>query len=106
MEPKQNIVALVQARMNSSRLPGKVLKKIGTIPSLELLLHRLQKSKLIDEIVVVTSINPADDSLYEMVKNLGFHCSRGSENNVLQRYIDAIQKTLAKPLLGSLVIVH
>ena len=99
MEPKQNIVALVQARMNSSRLPGKVLKKIGTIPSLELLLHRLQKSKLIDEIIVVTSINPADDSLYEMVTNLGFHCSRGSENNVLQRYIDAIQKTLAKTIV-------
>ena len=99
MEPKQNIIAIVQARMNSSRLPGKVLKKIGNMSSLELLLLRLKKSKLIDKIVVATSINPVDDILYEMVIDLGFHCSRGSENNVLQRYIDTIEKSPAKTIV-------
>ena len=63
MEKKQNIVAIVQARMSSNRLPGKVLKMLGDMPALELLLRRLQKSTLIDKIIVATSTNSEDDKL-------------------------------------------
>ena len=99
MEKKQNIVAIVQARMNSNRLPGKVLKMLGDMPALELLLRRLQKSTLIDKIIVATSTNSEDDKLKQIVVNLGFDCFRGSENDVLGRCIQAIKSTPAKTIV-------
>ena len=99
MEKKQNIVAIVQARMNSNRLPGKVLKMIGDMPALELLLRRLQKSTLIDKIIVATTTNSEDDQLKQIVVNLGFDCFRGSENDVLGRCIQAIKSTPAKTIV-------
>ena len=86
------IVAIVQARMGSSRLPGKVLKLINGIPVIELLLLRLSKSKLVDQIVVATSDAVADIRLSDHVKNLGFSCSQGSENDVLERFYDAAKQ--------------
>ena len=86
------IVAIVQARMGSSRLPGKVLKPINGIPVIELLLLRLSKSELVDQIVVATSNTDADIRLVEHVEKLGFSCSQGSENDVLERYYDAAKK--------------
>ena len=53
----QNIVAIIQARLNSVRLPGKVLKQINGIPAIECLFKRLSKSKYLDNIVVATSKN-------------------------------------------------
>ena len=83
------VVAIVQARMGSSRLPGKVMKLINGIPIIELLLLRLSKSKLIDEIVVATSHSNKDIPLIEHIKTLGFTSFQGSENDVLKRFFNA-----------------
>jgi glutamate-1-semialdehyde 2,1-aminomutase len=80
------VVALVQARMGSTRFPGKVLEPIIGRPMIELLLIRLFQSNKLDEIIVVTSKNPENDHLQIVVESLGFKCYRGSEENVLNRF--------------------
>ncbi len=82
-------VAIVQARMGSTRLPNKVMKKINGVPMIELLLARLSQSKELDQILVATSIDPKNIPLVEHVKSLGFACEQGSENDVLERYVNA-----------------
>ena len=64
------VVAIVQARMNSSRLPGKVMKLISGYPMIDLLLKRLSRSKLIDQVVVATSLDERNNDLSEHVKSL------------------------------------
>ena len=86
------VVALVQARMGSTRLPDKVMKPIGGIPMIELLLSRLSKSKEIDQIIVATSVDARNLSLVEHVRKLGYACEQGSENDVLDRYVQAAKK--------------
>jgi glutamate-1-semialdehyde 2,1-aminomutase len=86
------IVALVQARMGSTRLPNKVMKPIAGIPMIELLLTRLAKSKEIDQIVVATSVDERNITLVEHVRMLGYTCEQGSENDVLERYAQAAEK--------------
>ena len=81
-----NIVAIVQARMGSSRLPGKVLKSIGYKSSIEILLLRLSNSKKLNSICVATSVNPENDILCEELNNIGYDFFRGSEDDVLERY--------------------
>lgn len=83
------IVAVVQARMGSTRLPNKVMKPIGDKSIIQILLARLSKSRHVNQILVATSIDPRNDVLSEHVESLGFHCFRGSETDVLRRYIDA-----------------
>lgn len=83
------IVAIVQARMGSTRLPNKVMKPIGDKSMIQILLSRLSKSRYINQIIVATSTDLRNDVLSEHVESLGFHCFRGSESDVLQRYIDA-----------------
>ena len=80
------IVAIVQARMGSSRLPGKMLKKIVGKTVIEILLTRLKKSKFINEIIVATSVKCENDPLVNEVERLGFNCFRGSELDVLDRF--------------------
>ena len=79
------ITALVQARVGSTRLPGKVLKRIVNRSVIDLLLTRLSISKKIDQIVVVTSENTRDNKLKDEVQSLGFECFMGSEDDVLKR---------------------
>ena len=86
------IVALVQARMGSTRLPNKVMKLIGDIPMIELLLTRLAHSKEIDQIIVATSVDARNLPLVAHVQSLGFSCEQGSENDVLDRYVVAAKK--------------
>lgn len=86
------IVALVQARMGSTRLPNKVMKPIGGIPMIELLLSRLSKAKELDQIVVATSVDVRNQPLVEHVQKLGYACEQGSENDVLGRFVQAAQK--------------
>ena len=81
------VVALVQARTGSVRLPQKVLKPILNKPMIELLLARLSRSTELDEIVVATSKEKSDDKLESTVESLGFKCTRGSEKDVLDRNI-------------------
>lgn len=89
---KKNIVCLIQARMRSTRLPGKILMKINGIPMIILQVNVLKKSKLLDKIVVITTNNSADDILVENLEKNKVEYFRGSENNVLKRYFDAATK--------------
>ena len=83
------VVALVQARMGSTRLPGKVLKSITGKPMIELLLARLSQSSELSEIIVATSEENKNDQLQSVVESLGYKCTRGSENNVLSRFYES-----------------
>lgn len=83
---------ILQARVLSTRLPGKILLPFyedHTI--LGLLLDRLGKADLGLPIVVATSQNPADDPIVALCQKKGVHCFRGNENDVLQRFIDAAE---------------
>lgn len=80
------IIALVQARMSSTRLPGKVLADLCGIPMLSVLLHRLRQTQGIDEIVVATTTDPSDDTLVDWLTSHGVLFFRGSENDVLDRF--------------------
>lgn len=86
------VVAIIQARMGSTRLPGKVLKLILGKPMLERMLERVKQAKLLDTIVVATTINPADDPITQLTDHLGISSFRGSETNVLDRYYQAAKK--------------
>ena len=65
------VVAFVQARMGSTRLPNKVMKPIGGIPMIELLLSRLSQAKEVDQVVVATSVDDRKQPLVEHVRNIG-----------------------------------
>lgn len=83
------VVAIVQARMGSTRLPNKVMKLINGMTVIEILLKRLSKSKFIDEIIVATSDNKINDTLSDHINSNGIICYRGSEDNVLERFVKA-----------------
>jgi glutamate-1-semialdehyde 2,1-aminomutase len=83
------VLAIVQARMGSIRLPNKVMKPINGIPLIELLLSRLAKAKEVDQIIVATSIHERNLPLVTHVQKLGYLCEQGSENDVLDRYLQA-----------------
>lgn len=83
------VVAIVQARMGSTRLPNKVMKPIDGIPMIEVLLARLARANEVNEIVVATSADPRNQPLADHVNALGYKCYRGSENDVLDRYVQA-----------------
>ena len=86
------VVALVQARMGSTRLPNKVMKTVNEIPMIGLLLGRLARAKEVDQIIVVTSIDERNKPLVEYVQKLGYTCEKGNENDVLDRYLQAAKK--------------
>jgi len=86
LENKDKLVAVVQSRMSSSRLPGKVMKEICGKPMLLLMLERLSQAKLIDEIVVATTTNPNDDVIFELAKKNGYSVFRGDEFDCLDRH--------------------
>ncbi|MFX0055462.1 MAG: cytidylyltransferase domain-containing protein [Candidatus Hermodarchaeota archaeon] len=88
---KTKIVAVIQARMGSSRFPGKSMEKIGHWPLVELVLKRVQRSR-VDVVVLATSTSPLDDVLAEYVDSLGFPVFRGSEEDVLSRFHQAAEK--------------
>jgi len=89
------IVAIVQARMGSIRLPDKVMKPIGIIPMIEILLKRLNNSKLLNQIILATSTDTRNKPLVEHVESLGFTCQQGSDLDVLERYVQAAEKSKA-----------
>jgi len=69
------------------------MKHIGGIPMIELLLSRLSKAKELDQIIVATSVDERNQSLIAYVQKLGFNCEQGNENDVLDRFVKAVQKT-------------
>jgi glutamate-1-semialdehyde 2,1-aminomutase len=93
------IIAFVQARMGSSRLPNKVMKPIQGVPMIGLLLTRLSRSKEIDQIVVVSSIDIRNQPLVDYVRKLGYSCEQGSENDVLDRFLQAAKSHNAEVIV-------
>jgi len=81
-------IAIVQARMSSSRLPGKVLKNLAGKPAIWHVFNQLSFSKKIDQIVLATSINEEDDQLEEWARKNDINFFRGDLDNVLKRFYD------------------
>lgn len=86
---KQKVVAIIQARMGSSRLPGKVLMDICGKSMLERVAGRVAKSKLTDAVIVATGTDTADDPISELCSRNNISCYRGSLTDVLDRYYHA-----------------
>lgn len=82
-------VATIEARMTSSRLPGKVMLPAGGKSMLEHLINRLKQVPSLDEIVLATTVNATDDCLMEEAKRLGISFFRGSEEDVMERVLGA-----------------
>lgn len=82
------IVAIIQARTGSSRLPAKMLMKLSGKPILHWVIHRTLKSEFVDQIVLATTTNPKDDPIEMIGKEFGIEVFRGSENDVLSRYYE------------------
>lgn len=84
-------IAIIQARMSSTRLPGKVLVDIAGKPMLTHVVERAQRSKKVDMVVVATTTDPVDDPIARLCTNRGYLLHRGSLHDVLDRYYSAVQ---------------
>lgn len=85
-----NIIGIIQARMGSNRFPGKSLKHINGIPLLERIIKLQKDTLLLDDYIVATSDLKIDDDIEVLCKSLKVKCYRGSEKNVLERFMDII----------------
>ena len=94
------ITASINARMGSTRLPGKALADINGQPLLSLLLKRLKKADMVDGFVLATTTNPEDDILRDWAAAEGIDCFRGSEKDVLRRTVEAHE------MMGSDIVVR
>ncbi len=83
------ITLSIEARMTSTRLPGKVLLPAQGMPLLELLIRKVRDSRLVQEVIVATTTNATDDPVVEVCRRLEAPYHRGSEHDVLQRVVDA-----------------
>lgn len=92
-------VIISQARMTSTRLPGKVLKEVLGKPLLSYQIERLQRVKSADEIVIATTTNRDDDPIVSLADDLGVAVYRGSENDVLLRYYEAAREHNANAIV-------
>lgn len=90
--PKQKVVVILQARMGATRLPGKPLKKVLDRALLSYQLERLRRAKDVDQIVVATTIKPADDQIVDLCRKEGIPYFRGNEDDVLDRYYQAAKQ--------------
>ena len=86
------ISIIIQARLGSSRLPGKILKKIGDKSVLEYLIDRLKKSRLAEQIIVATTNKKIDQEIINVVKKLKIYSFAGDELDVLNRYYQCAKK--------------
>ncbi len=90
MDARLSALAVVQARMSSTRLPGKTLADVGGEPMLGLLLRRLGRARSLGRTVVATSSDAADDAIVELARAAGVEASRGPREDVLARFLVAI----------------
>ncbi|NLL37094.1 MAG: NTP transferase domain-containing protein [Fretibacterium sp.] len=93
------VIDIVQARMGSSRLPGKVMKPLCGKPMIEHLLNRLSRAERVDELWVATTTSPKDDELCAFLESRGFNLHRGPEDDVLTRYVETAEKSGAEVIL-------
>ena len=89
MKNAVRVYAIIEARMTSTRLPGKVLLEAVGKPMLELMVERLRRSPTLNGIIIATTENQTDDPIAHLTSRLGIDCHRGSEEDVLQRVLDA-----------------
>ena len=83
------VVAIIQARMGSTRLPGKVLMDLAGEPMLARVVARIRRAESLSETVVATTSDPADEVIHELCDRRGYPCSRGSSDDLLDRYYRA-----------------
>ena len=93
------IVAIVESRMSSTRLFGKILLKVKNKTMLEYLIERLKKVKKIDDIVIATTTNKLDNQIVSIAKKNNVKFYRGSNSNVLERVICAAEKYKADTIV-------
>ena len=89
-------IATIEARMISSRLPGKVLLPASGMPMLQHLIKRLRAVPSLDGIVLATTVNETDNPLEEFASDMGISCFRGSEEDVMSRVIGAASSVHAE----------
>lgn len=94
-----NVVAIIQARMSSTRLPGKVLMPLAGKPVLEHVVARIEQCQTIQQIVVATSIDSSDDAIEAWCQQRGVVCYRGSLLDVLDRYYQAAKAAKADAIV-------
>ena len=87
-----NVLCILQARVSSARLPGKVLKPILGEPMLARQVERIRRTKGIDQLTVATSELPSDDAVAALCARLGVDCYRGSLDDVLDRFYRAAER--------------
>jgi len=108
-------VIIVQARLGSTRLPGKVLMDLAGRPMLAQQIVRLRRCRQAEAIVIATTTNPLDDPIVALAEAEGLACYRGSEQDVLSRYVEAARMVRAEivvrvtadcPLIDAAVTDH
>ena len=88
-----SFITTIEARMTSTRLPGKVMSKINGIPILEILISRIKKAKNVSNILIATTTNDIDNQIEDLANACDVKCFRGSEEDVLGRLSAALKKT-------------
>jgi spore coat polysaccharide biosynthesis protein SpsF len=89
------VVAIIQARMGSSRLPGKVLRDIHGKPMLAWVVERTRKASSVSEVMVATTSDPSDDMVEQVCRQMSIPCFRGNIYDVLDRYYQAAREAQA-----------
>lgn len=92
-------ILIIQARMGSTRLPGKVLKEVCGEPLLKFMVNRVLDSKLVDKIVIATTLSEKDDEIVSFCENHNISYYRGSEHDVLDRYYKTAKLYNAKTII-------
>jgi spore coat polysaccharide biosynthesis protein SpsF (cytidylyltransferase family) len=95
----KKVLAVIQARYESSRFPGKILKRINNLTILEILIRRLQKSKNITKLILACSNNKKDKEIIKICHKLNIRCFVGDEDNVLKRFYYAAKKYKIKNIV-------
>jgi len=86
-----NVIGIIQARTTSTRLPGKVLMDLAGEPMLARVVERTARAKLLDQVVVATSYETADNPIEELCRRRDWNCFRGSRDDVLDRFLRAAE---------------
>ena len=99
MDVNNKIVVIIQARMGSTRLPGKVLMKIQGLPMIIQMVNRLKSVAEVDEVIIATTNLISDDQIFEIAKSNRIYCFRGPEKDVLKRFFLASKNHKAQHII-------
>ncbi|MGH9879638.1 MAG: cytidylyltransferase domain-containing protein, partial [Nitrososphaerales archaeon] len=94
------IAAFIPVRLSSARLPSKAMRRIQGKPCIQYLVERVKRSRKIDLVVICTTMKRTDDELVRVSENLGVACFRGSEVDILERYLQAARKHRASSIVN------